>query len=210
MIPQLLIPKLLMPTSAPLSSMIYMLRLLRPLIRTLRTNLLSTQLPPGQHQMQMVKQKPIARLVQSNLHVIVVIQRAQMQKQTQECFLIFSNLLNENWKIYWNYKFFSNNQKTFKAQCTYVTDLLKADPLKDTTMEKKGLEAFKALACKKDETKDDKKKSGFQTNILSVALIALCTLFKYWIKDYIVTRFTSFRFSRVQISRAFHPNYEIV
>jgi len=86
---------------------------------------------------------------------------------------------------------FLNNQKTFKAQCTYVEALLKESPLKDTTMEKKGIEAFKALVCKdakKDEKKDDKKddkkktedkKSGFQTNILSVALIALCTLFKY-------------------------------
>merc|ERR1719312_615011 len=51
------------------------------------------------------------------------------------------------------------NAKEDAAQCTYVTDLLKANPLADTTMYKKGLEAFKGLVCneKKDDKKDEKK-----------------------------------------------------
>ena len=54
---------------------------------------------------------------------------------------------------------FLNNQKTFKAQCTYVEALLKESykghEIKDTRMEKKGLEAFKGLVCKKEETTGD-------------------------------------------------------
>ena len=74
-----------------------------------------------------------------------------------------------------------NNQKTFKDRCTYVTDLLK--DVDTEVFKKDGLEVFKKAVCedekKADDKKKDDKKSGFQTNILSVALIALCTLFKY-------------------------------
>ena len=76
-----------------------------------------------------------------------------------------------------------NNQKTFKAQCKYVKGLLDAETLDDKKYNKDGLEEFKKAVCedekKADDKKKDDKKSGFQTNILSVALIALCTLFKY-------------------------------
>ena len=88
--------QLLMSTSALLSITIFMLKL------KLTVNVL-TPIPISDHQIYLVKKQPSVQTVQPHLTVIVPLIKTLSQPRTQECFLIYLNLINENLTIHLNY-----------------------------------------------------------------------------------------------------------